>query len=119
MKFRSVLATGAALAVLSLPAIQAAIPDPVRISSGSISGVTLKSGVRAFKGIPFAAPPIGPLRWREPTAGAVGRHSQSRYIWQPLGAAVLAQTRPGKCRGRSAGFAEDERGLPVLERLDP
>lgn len=66
MKFRRVLAAGAALAVLSGPAIPAAIPDPVKIGSGSISGVTLKSGVRAFKGIPFAAPPIGPLRWREP-----------------------------------------------------
>lgn len=66
MKFRRVLAAGAALAVLSGPAILAAIPDPVKVSSGRISGVTLKSGVRAFKGIPFGAPPIGPLRWREP-----------------------------------------------------
>jgi para-nitrobenzyl esterase len=66
MKFRRVLAAGAALAVLSGPAILDAIPDPVKIGSGRISGVTLKSGVRAFKGIPFGAPPIGPLRWREP-----------------------------------------------------
>ena len=44
----------------------AAISDPVTIASGKLSGVTLKSGVRAFKGIPFGAPPIGDLRWKEP-----------------------------------------------------
>jgi para-nitrobenzyl esterase len=32
--------------------------------------MTLPSGVRAFKGIPFAAPPLGPLRWKEPQAVA-------------------------------------------------
>jgi para-nitrobenzyl esterase len=44
----------------------AAISDPVAIATGRISGVTLPSGVRAFKGIPFAAPPVGDLRWKEP-----------------------------------------------------
>ena len=44
----------------------AAISDPVTTASGKLSGVTLKSGVRAFKGIPFGAPPVGDLRWKEP-----------------------------------------------------
>src|SRR5712691_7887902 len=44
----------------------AAISDPVQTDSGRVSGVTLNSGVRAFKGIPFAAPPVGALRWKEP-----------------------------------------------------
>jgi para-nitrobenzyl esterase len=43
-----------------------AISDPVKTSDGKVSGVTLDSGVRAFKGIPFAAPPTGNLRWKEP-----------------------------------------------------
>src|SRR5712691_9207180 len=43
-----------------------AISDPVQTDSGRVSGVTLNSGVRAFKGIPFAAPPVGALRWKEP-----------------------------------------------------
>jgi para-nitrobenzyl esterase len=47
-------------------ALPAAIPDPVRTDAGLLSGVTLPSGVRVFKGIPFGAPPIGDLRWREP-----------------------------------------------------
>ena len=44
----------------------AAISDPVKTSDGRLSGITLSSGVRAFKGIPFAAPPVGSLRWKEP-----------------------------------------------------
>jgi para-nitrobenzyl esterase len=39
--------------------------DAVRTDSGTVVG-TLKSGVTAFLGVPFAAPPIGNLRWRPP-----------------------------------------------------
>jgi len=44
----------------------AAVPDPVKTNDGLVSGVSLSSGVRAFKGIPFAAPPVGNLRWKQP-----------------------------------------------------
>jgi para-nitrobenzyl esterase len=39
--------------------------DTIQVEGGLISG-TLASGVRSFKGIPFAAPPVGGLRWKAP-----------------------------------------------------
>jgi len=41
--------------------------DQVRIQSGVLEGVKAPdSNVRAFKGIPYAAPPVGALRWKAP-----------------------------------------------------
>ncbi|WP_266183257.1 carboxylesterase/lipase family protein [Dyella humicola] len=39
--------------------------NPVRIDTGLIEGV-LENGVFIYKGIPFAQPPVGELRWRAP-----------------------------------------------------
>ena len=40
--------------------------DPVATEGGLVEGVTLESGVRAWLGVPFAAPPVRELRWRPP-----------------------------------------------------
>ena len=38
----------------------------IKTSNGIVEGVLEKTGVRSFKGVPFAAPPVGDLRWKEP-----------------------------------------------------
>ena len=38
----------------------------VKIDSGLVSGTRSGNAVRSYKGIPFAAPPVGDLRWKAP-----------------------------------------------------
>ena len=41
--------------------------DKIKVEGGYISGTVNSTGdIHIFKGVPFAAPPVGDLRWREP-----------------------------------------------------
>lgn len=58
----------ALLSVLVLAACSGQKPNPVlHVEGGDIQGViTEKEGVYAYKGIPYAAPPVGQNRWKAP-----------------------------------------------------
>ena len=58
----------AASLVAAIGTASAQIPEQVRIESGLLAGTvsTGQPNVRVFKGIPFAAPPLGENRWRAP-----------------------------------------------------
>ncbi|HEX3985848.1 MAG TPA: carboxylesterase family protein [Acidobacteriaceae bacterium] len=43
--------------------------DQVKIDTGAVQGSS-EQGIAVFKGIPFAAPPVGDLRWRAPQPAA-------------------------------------------------
>lgn len=54
------------LGLSSLTTVPKAV-DTVRVEGGLVSGTLNKTGdVQIFRGIPFAAPPVGPLRWKAP-----------------------------------------------------
>jgi para-nitrobenzyl esterase len=58
--------TSVFLILAILTSIAPAKADPIKISGGLVSGVQVSDGVRAYKGIPFAKPPVADLRWRAP-----------------------------------------------------
>jgi len=78
--------------------------DHVAVASGTMEGKQEVSGVRSFKGIPFAQPPIGELRWKPP---------QPPKSWEGVRKAdkfgPRAMQRPifGDMGFRSDGMSED------------
>jgi para-nitrobenzyl esterase len=47
--------------------LQSQSKDPqANTNYGTVEGAREESGILSFKGIPFAAPPVGDFRWREP-----------------------------------------------------
>lgn len=75
----------------------------VKIANGTLEG-TYESGIRIFKGIPFAAPPVGNLRWKEP---------QPVTNWQGVrkadkfGPRAMQRAVFGDMNFRSNGVSED------------
>jgi para-nitrobenzyl esterase len=53
--------------LVALPSLTFAADGPVvTVPGGQVRGLALKDGAAVFKGIPYAQPPLGDLRWRLP-----------------------------------------------------
>lgn len=90
-------------AALAAPLLAA---DRVKVDGGVIeSTAPAVNGVRSFKGIPYAAPPVGELRWREPQP--VKRWKGVRKA-DEFGPRCMQRTAPGADYWfRSNGMSED------------
>jgi para-nitrobenzyl esterase len=90
MKAASVLAISALALGVSTTAHAGSLT--VKTGQGTVCGKTINDGkVRAFLGLPYAAPPVGDLRWRAPQpplpwkgerdAARLGAHCAQNLIW--------------------------------------
>jgi len=93
-----------ALLALAPLVLLGAINDTVRLDSGPVSGAAGKDpAVSVFKGIPFAAPPVGNLRWSPPQPVA---HWDSVRPSTEFGNMCM-QAAAGGGRGNGKGKAEN------------
>ena len=92
------------LAAQHAPASAAKTGPIVRTSDGVVQGIALPGEVHAFRGIPFAAPPVRDLRWRppEPAAHWQGVRLADRFANQCMQARVFSDMM-----FRNAGVSED------------
>jgi para-nitrobenzyl esterase len=57
------------LALVFASQLTHAQPATVKVKEGVLQGIS-KSGLTIYKGVPFAMPPVGELRWRAPQPAA-------------------------------------------------
>jgi para-nitrobenzyl esterase len=57
------------MVITTSPHLQAQTPPIATTLQGELAGV-VEDGISVFRNIPYAAPPVGELRWREPQAPA-------------------------------------------------
>ena len=84
----------------------------VKTTGGMVRGAAMADGrVRVFKGIPYAAPPVGDLRWKEPRPA---RAWEGVARCHRIRRAMHAGPDLRRHRVPTAG----QRGLPESEHLD-
>ena len=76
-------------------------PAVVKVDTGELQGV-VDDGVVSYKGIPFAAPPVGDLRWRPPSRRRGGLACGKPRSTGKLHAGTIRTASPRRC-ARAAG----------------
>ncbi|MYL98249.1 carboxylesterase family protein [Novosphingobium sp. FGD1] len=121
-RFSAFLAMAATCLAISGCTSGLGAPPVARTGNGMVSGVA-DHGVVSWKGIPFAAPPVGDLRWRapQPLPAWEGTRTAERYgsdcMQKPFGgdAAPLGMPPSEDCLYLNVWKPEGERRkLPVI-----
>jgi len=74
-----------------------------------------RSGLAVFRGIPYAAPPTGPLRWRPPAPHLPREGERDATRFGP--ACPQGQSNPKWYRRVARGFGREATVVPDLERI--
>ena len=103
-----------AAAVVTATHLGAMIPEQVKIESGLLAGTASgQPSVRVFKGIPFAAPPLGENRWKAPQPVAKWEGVRKADAFGAPCAAGPAGGGRGGGRGAAPGAAAAAPGAPA------
>lgn len=79
-------------------ALVKAQPAPVKVKEGLLQG-TFENGLTIYKGVPFAAPPLGELRWRAPQPAAKwdGVRHADKFAPEPIQGGNSASGKSEDC----------------------
>jgi para-nitrobenzyl esterase len=94
---KMLLLLGYKLAALPAGLVPAPQPEPVKVEGGLVQG-TFANALAVYRGIPFAAPPLGVLRWRAPQPAAT---------WEGVRPAVRFGPSPIQGSRNGPGMSED------------
>jgi para-nitrobenzyl esterase len=87
----------ACVVLLAIQVAGVAVAQRVVTESGTISGVS-EGGLSVYKGVPFAAPPVGDLRWRPPAPVAPWTGARKADAFAPacmqVGVSMPGETPP-------------------------
>ena len=84
-----------AIAIAAMPLTVLAASPTVKVEQGTLQG-TVEQGLTVYRGVPFAAPPVGDLRWRPPQPAAKWQGIRKADKFAPQCVQSLGPARPGE-----------------------
>ncbi|MBS1524752.1 MAG: carboxylesterase family protein [Bacteroidetes bacterium] len=93
------------VAIMLFSAVLAVAQSPrVKTLNGIVEGTIDSTGIHSFKGIPFAQPPVGDLRWRDPQPA---KNWSGVLKADHFGPNAMQKNVFGDMQFRSSGMSED------------